>query len=111
MAVDMSRRCDADPFLGLYHDGPARRHRQGPASRVVTGLVAHHGETEPVGFTTYDTLVVRSRTLFFQSKPAVGRRAELVGGWLLRVVLLVAGLGRLYRGLCRRLGRRWRPDF
>ncbi len=53
MAVGMSRRCDTDPFLGLCHDGPARRHRQGPTSRVVTGLVAHHGETEPVGSSPY----------------------------------------------------------
>jgi hypothetical protein len=51
--VGVSRRCGIDPFLGWCHDGPARRHCQGPVSRVVTGLVAHHGEGEPVGSSPY----------------------------------------------------------
>ena len=55
----------------------------------------------------YVALFVRSRTLFFQRRPAVGWRAVVVRGWLLRVVPLIAGLGRLYRGSCRRVGLRW----
>jgi len=42
----------------------------------------------------------------FLSKKA-RRRVAGCGGWLLRVVPLIAGLGRLYRGSCRRVGLRW----
>ncbi len=51
--MGMSRRCDIDLFSGWCHDGPARRHRLDPTVRVVTGLVAHHGEGEPVGSSPY----------------------------------------------------------
>ena len=40
----------------------------------------------------YVALLVCSRTHFFKERPAVGRRAVVVHGWLLRVVPLVAGL-------------------
>ena len=41
----------------------------------------------------YVALLVRWRTYFFKRKPAVGRRAAVVRGWLLTVAPLVAGLG------------------
>ena len=76
----MSRRCDIDSFSGLCHDGPARRHRQGPTVRVVAGLVAPHGETKPVGSSSYGDPSNRRFLAFSKLLLFIGPKVWLVAG-------------------------------
>lgn len=74
VAVGMSRRCDTDPLSGLCHDGPARRHCQGPTGRVVAGLVADHGEAKPVGSSPYGDSCNRAFLAFSKFLLLVGHQ-------------------------------------